>query len=113
MITGHYTDVEAVPQTKYGTQKTVMRWLIGENNSAPNFAMRLVTIEPGGFVGMHDHPYEHEVFVLKGTARVTEGDEVAEVREGGFVFVTPGITHGFENIGDDILEFICCIPNTD
>jgi quercetin dioxygenase-like cupin family protein len=95
MITGHYTDVEAIPQTKYGTQKTVMRWLIGRDQDAPNFAMRLVTIQPGGFVALHEHPYEHEVFVLKGTGRVTEGDESAEVHEGDFVFVTPEVSHGF------------------
>ncbi len=113
MLMGHYTEIEAEPQTKYGTQKTVMRWLISEEKGAPNFAMRVVTIEPGGFVGMHEHPYEHEVFVLKGTGLAKTEKESVELRTGDFVFVPEDVgLHGFENTGDDIFEFICCIPNT-
>jgi oxalate decarboxylase/phosphoglucose isomerase-like protein (cupin superfamily) len=33
--------------------------------------------------------------------------------EGCFALVPDGVMHGFENIGDGNLEFICCINRTD
>jgi quercetin dioxygenase-like cupin family protein len=102
---GKYKEVEAVPQTKYGSTGSAMRVLINREHGAPVFAMRVIEIEKGGQVGMHEHPYEHEVYILRGKTRVRAGDESVELNQGDFV--------GFENIGDDVLEFICCIPVQD
>ena len=112
MLSGYYKDVEAIEQTKYGTQKTVMRWLMSPDNGAPVFSMRVVTIQPGGFVGMHEHPYEHEVFVLSGTGTAKTQTESVDLKPGDFLFVPPDAgEHTFINTGDDVFEFICCIPN--
>jgi quercetin dioxygenase-like cupin family protein len=110
---GKYKEVEAVPQTKYGSTGSAMRVLINKEHGAPVFAMRVIEIEKGGQVGMHEHPYEHEVYILRGKTRVRAGDESVELNQGDFVLVPGGIIHGFENIGDDVLEFICCIPVQD
>ncbi|MFH1675921.1 MAG: cupin domain-containing protein, partial [bacterium] len=63
MNSGFYRDIEPVPQTKAGTQKTDLRTLIGKGDGVNVFSMRVITIAPGGFIGMHSHPYEHEIFV--------------------------------------------------
>ena len=110
---GNTKEVEAVTQTKYGSTGAAMRVLINKEHGAPVFAMRIIEIQKGGFVGLHEHPYEHEVYILRGTALVKAGEESVELNTGDFVFVPGGITHGFENIGDGVLEFICCIPVQD
>jgi len=110
---GHSKDVEAVPQTKYGSTGAAMRTLISREQGAPVFAMRVIEIQKDGFVGMHEHPYEHEIFILRGKARAKAGDESVDMDPGDFVFIPGGIIHGFDNIGDDVLEFICCIPIQD
>ncbi|KHC91291.1 Cupin 2 conserved barrel domain protein [Thermotoga sp. Mc24] len=85
------------------------RVLIGLKN-APNFVMRLFTVEPGGLIDRHDHPWEHEIFVLKGKLTVLkeQGEETAE--EGFCIFVGPNEIHGFRNDTDSEVEFLCLIP---
>jgi len=110
MLSGHYGDIEAVPQTKAGTQKTVMRTLIGKTENAPVFSMRVLTIEPGGLIGMHDHPWEHEIFVISGSGMALTETRKVEMRPGDFFFIPASEVHGFDNVGDEPLEFVCCIP---
>ena len=110
MYKGHYDDVERIPQTKYGTTGTDMRVLIDKSKGAPVFAMRLISIQADGHIGMHDHLWEHEIFVLRGAGLAKCGDESAEMNPGDFLLIPPDVPHGFDNTGDDVLEFICCIP---
>jgi len=91
-----------------------LRWLIAEKENAPNFAMRLVTIHPGGVFAPHHHPYEHEIYVLEGTGVVTNPDgDVGVMQPGVFVLVPPDEIHGYRNTGDQPLKFICMIPLQD
>lgn len=112
MLKGHYTDKEAITQTKAGTTNTTMRWLLTREDGAGNFAMRVVRIEKDGFVGMHGHPYEHEIFILsgKGIAKEATGQE-EEMNPGDFFLIKPDVEHSFINTGDEPLELICCIPD--
>ncbi|MCK4719718.1 cupin domain-containing protein [bacterium] len=112
MLKGHYTDKEAIPQLKYGSTNTTMRWLLSREDGAGNFAMRVVRIEKDGFVGMHRHPYEHEIFILSGIgiAKEATGQE-EEINPGDFFFIEPDVEHSFINTGDEPLELICCIPD--
>ena len=88
-----------------------LRWLIAEKEGAPNFAMRLVTIQPGVVFTPHHHPYEHEIYVLEGTGVVTNPDgDVGVMQPGIFVLVPPDEIHGYRNTGDQPLKFICMIP---
>jgi len=89
-----------------------VRWLIGEADSAPNFAMRRFAVEPGGFTPHHSHPYEHEIYVLRGEGEVLEGDQPHPLRAGDVVYVAPNDVHQFRNTGDAPLEFLCLIPNS-
>ncbi|MBN1877601.1 MAG: cupin domain-containing protein [Anaerolineae bacterium] len=86
-----------------------IRWLIKDD--APNFAMRVIEIEPGVVFSPHHHPYEHEIYVLEGSGIVTnsEGD-VEDMYPGVFLYVPPDEVHGYRNTGDVTLKFICVIP---
>ena len=88
-----------------------IRWLITEKEGAPNFAMRVVELQPGVVFAPHQHPYEHEIYVLEGEGVVSnsEGD-VGVMRPDVFVLVPPDEVHGYRNTGDKPLRFICVIP---
>ena len=113
MINGHYMDKELkdAPQVA-GTKGAGLRWLTDEESGAEFFFMRHVIMEEGGVIGLHDHPYEHQVFILKGKGKCTVEGKEYELSEGCYALVPGGVVHGFENTGDGNLEFICCINVT-
>ncbi|MBN2397735.1 MAG: cupin domain-containing protein [Deltaproteobacteria bacterium] len=107
MIIRHYADVEAVEMME-GVKKRVV---IGEKEGAPNFIMRIFDLEPGASSPLHEHPWEHEIFVLEGraVARNSEGVETP-IREGDTIFIPPGEEHCLTNRGEGAFRFMCLIP---
>jgi len=103
-------EVEEVPEPAVGVK---VRWLINRETGAPNFAMRLFEMEPGGSTPRHTHPWEHEVFVLAGSGVVLGEEEEKPFKPGDVVFVPSGEEHQFRNIGDEIVRFLCLIPLKD
>ncbi|MCD6159234.1 MAG: cupin domain-containing protein [Kosmotoga sp.] len=104
--------LEVTPQkfddaTVKGVEKRV---LIGRKLGAQNFVMRLFTVVPGGYSPKHSHDWEHEVYIVSGTATVVtpDGDKIAEA--GSFVYVPGNVVHQFRNDGTETLKFICVIP---
>ena len=110
MLVGHYTDKTPEPQTKAGTDKTVLRTLIYRDEGARVFSLRVITIDPGGHIGLHSHSWEHEIFVFHGTGIARTPDVEKEINPGDYVWIPPDEVHGFDNTGDTPLEFVCCIP---
>ena len=87
-----------------------MRVVIGPAQAAPFFNMRVFEVQPGHATPHHSHWGEHEVFVLAGQgACKTEQGEV-KVSHGSTVFVPGGEMHQFRNTGDEVLRFICLVP---
>ena len=66
----NHTEVPANDVTMEGAAGCRVRWLIGEGDKAPNFAMREFEVAPGGHTPKHFHDYEHEVYVLAGSGMV-------------------------------------------
>ena len=104
--------IESQEVTMEGSKGCSVRWLIGENDDAPNFAMRQFQVEPGGYTPRHHHPYEHEVFVLAGEGEVYEDSVAHPLKAGDVVLVKPDEVHQFRNTGDSPLQFLCLIPNS-
>lgn len=90
-----------------------VRWVIGRPEGAPNFAMRVIEFEAGVVFEPHQHPYEHEIFVLEGegTAYGPDGQQVL-MRPGVALYIPPDELHGYRNTGNGPLRFICVIPHT-
>jgi quercetin dioxygenase-like cupin family protein len=110
MLTGHYSDVKEEVPAMPGMQATI-RWLIAEKEGARNFAMRVIEVKrQGEKIPLHQHPYEHEVFVIEGEGSVLAPEGGKSVRPGDYVFVGPDERHGFENTGRSAFRFICVIP---
>ena len=73
----------------------------------PRFKIKRITVKPGVKLSlqMHHHRSEHWV-VVKGTARVTNGDAMYLVHENESTFILPGKQHRLENPGVIPLEVI-------
>jgi quercetin dioxygenase-like cupin family protein len=104
--------VELQPVNMEGASGCQVRWLLGERDGAPNFAMRQFELAPGGYTPRHFHDYEHEVYVLEGQGTVIEGDTEHPLRPGDVVLVSPNDVHQFRNTGETPLRFLCLIPNS-
>ncbi|AOV17555.1 mannose-1-phosphate guanylyltransferase/mannose-6-phosphate isomerase [Acidihalobacter aeolianus] len=71
------------------------------------FQVKRITVKPGERLSlqMHHHRAEHWI-VVRGTARVTRGDEVFTLAENESTYIPLGVTHRLENPGRIELEMI-------
>ena len=106
-----YQQVEAKPVEMDGAKGCRVRWLVSENDGAPNFAMRQFEVAVGGHTPRHSHPYEHEVYVTEGQGVIYEGDTPHTIKAGDVVLVRPNEVHQFQNHSETPFKFLCLIPN--
>lgn len=112
MKVNHYEAIAQNPVDMEGAKGCTVRWLVGQQDGAPNFAMRQFEVAVDGHTPRHSHPYEHEVFVLEGEGLVLEGDQTHPLKAGDVVFVAPDEVHQFRNTGQAPLKFLCLVPNS-
>jgi quercetin dioxygenase-like cupin family protein len=106
----HFTDVNLEEPSEEGIKDMKVRWLISKKDGAENFAMRLFEIQPGGYSPLHQHDWEHEVFILDGSG-VVKGEKRQETYKQGDVFFIPSMEwHQFVNTGPTVTKFLCLIP---
>ncbi len=110
MYVSHINKVEKKKVEMEETSGTYIQWLISKEQGAENYAMRLFTVEPGGVIAKHQHPWEHEIFILEGKGIIGAGDEEVEVSAGNFVYIEPSIPHWYRNTGNGEWKFLCIIP---
>lgn len=83
-------DVEAEKMSE-GVQ---IRWVISEKDGAENFYMRVIEVEPEGQgPSLHDHPYEHEMYILEGQGAVVGEDGEKPFKSGDVIFIPPNEKH--------------------
>jgi quercetin dioxygenase-like cupin family protein len=104
-----YTDVEAKAADE-GAVKLKVRWLINKDIGAPNFAMRLFEMQPGGNSPLHSHDWEHEVFILEGEGVVVGKEGEKKFKPEDVVFIPPNERHQFKNTGKKLVKFLCLVP---
>ncbi|MBN1660691.1 MAG: cupin domain-containing protein [Anaerolineae bacterium] len=102
----NFQQVKARP----AAEGVTMRMAIGPDDGAPFFNMRVFEVQPGRATPHHDHWWEHEVFVLAGRGVVRTGEGDVPLEQGSTVFVPGGEMHQFVNQGDEVLRFICVVP---
>jgi mannose-1-phosphate guanylyltransferase/mannose-6-phosphate isomerase len=76
-------------------------------DAGDRFQVKRIVVKPGASLSlqMHHHRAEHWI-VVRGTARVTRGDEVLLVSENESTFIPLGTRHRLENPGKVPLEMI-------
>jgi quercetin dioxygenase-like cupin family protein len=104
--------VASAEVTMEGAANCRVRWLLGEKDQAPSFAMREFEVAPGGHTPKHFHDYEHEIYVLDGRGVVVDGNAERPLAPGDVVLVSPNDVHQFRNTGSEPLRFLCLIPNS-
>ena len=103
-------EVAPQPVEEAGAQGTTVRWLISGPEGAPTFAMRVFEVAPGGNTPLHDHEWEHEVYILEGEAEVVSEAGAQSVSAGDAVLILPGERHQFRNRAGAAARFLCMIP---
>ena len=113
IIVRHESDVPKEDVTAFGSTKTTIQWLTSEKDpEAKWFAMRRFVIQPGGHIGLHHHPWEHEIFVLEGEGVLLDDEgNKTQVKAGDAILVPGGIPHAYEVVGDKPFVFLCNTPH--
>jgi quercetin dioxygenase-like cupin family protein len=96
--------------TNFGSQKTTIQWFRKPEEST-HFMLRRFEIAPNGFIGVHSHPEEHQIFVLKGPLLLIDdqGNET-QVETEEFIYEPPNEPHGYKNPNKFTVSFLCGIP---
>ena len=107
----NFRDVQAQAADEPGASGVTVRWLISEKEGAPNFAMRLFEMEPGGHTPYHKHEWEHEVMILEGTGSLVTQEGRVPLNKGDALFVPGEEMHQFKNASQEPLVFLCMVPH--
>jgi quercetin dioxygenase-like cupin family protein len=111
MKLAHFNQIELQPVNIEGAAGTKIRWLIAQKDGAPNFALRMFEVDPGGHTPYHQHAWEHEVYCLEGKGTlVFEGNEYPFQAQ-DTMYIDPNKMHQFKNAGEGVMKFLCIIPH--
>ncbi len=105
-------DVERQKVVMEGASGACKQVPVGGGDGSPLMALRVFTIEPGGFTPRHHHPYEHINYIISGSGflKDPEGNE-RPLAAGDFALVLPDELHQYRNGSpDEPLVMICLVP---
>ena len=108
------TNVRDIPAEKVemdGVKDCRYQVALSSRDGALSMAMRFFEVAPGGHTPLHQHAYEHEIYVLEGTGTVwRDGEEVA-IKPGDVLYIAADEQHQFKNAGQQPFKFMCLIPS--
>jgi len=107
----NYKDILPVVMDSEMVKNVAGRVMIGKEDGAKNFCMRMFEMDKDGYTPRHTHDWEHEVFVLAGKGKVFIEDKWYQVSTGSAIFIPPNIEHQFKNTSDTRFDFLCLIPS--
>jgi len=105
----YITDLNKVKPIKTPSGNSIW-WLITKEIGALNFELRYFEVKANGQTSAGKHPWEHEVFVIKGQGIVRGEDFKEKLGPGNAVFIPPNEEHQFINPNKEPFGFICVIP---
>lgn len=107
----YYRDCEAKMMTEGGAHGVSKRVIIGSQEGATNFIMRVISFEANAQSPEHHHPYEHEAFVISGRGIAYVGGKEHAIRAGDVFFIPPDEKHCFKTT--EPMEILCLIPTNE
>ncbi len=94
-----------------GAKDVKVRVILGPADEAPNFAMRIFEMGPGGHTPFHSHPFEHEAVVLEGRIASVSSQGTKEHIINDVLLIYPGEKHQFKNLSAaESAKFMCLVP---
>jgi quercetin dioxygenase-like cupin family protein len=106
----HYRDTFPQSFDSEIVKNVTGRVVIGKDDGAPNFCMRVFTIGADGFTPRHSHQWEHEIFIHAGKGQVFRQGQWNDVEAGSVIFIPGNEEHQLRNAGTEDLTFVCLIP---
>jgi quercetin dioxygenase-like cupin family protein len=110
VIIKKYSEVKPTPFNSDVAKGVAGRVLIGKDDGAAHFCMRMFELAKGGHTPKHAHEWEHEIFVHAGSGAVYNDGQWTDVEAGHAVYIPEKEEHQIRNTGDDPFVFICLIP---
>ena len=111
MIVKNIDDVARQDVNMDGARDVKVRVVFGPADSAPNFAMRVFELAPGGHTPFHSHPFEHEAVILEGRIASVSSAGTTEHKVNDALLIFPGEEHQFRNLSaDKAAKFMCLVP---
>jgi quercetin dioxygenase-like cupin family protein len=107
-----YTDIKPTVFDNEEIKGIAGRVVIGKNEGAENFCMRVFEVVPGGYTRKHTHKWEHEIFVHAGKGEFLGHGIWNPAKSGDAVFIPGNEEHQIRNTGKDMLVFVCLVPST-
>jgi quercetin dioxygenase-like cupin family protein len=106
----HYSKFPHQEVSAYGSQGTKMCWFRNAGD-ATHFMLRRFEIGAHGHIGLHQHPEEHQIFILTGPIVLIDEKNVEIVVDTGeFVYCPPNEPHAYRNPNSFPVAFLCGIP---
>jgi quercetin dioxygenase-like cupin family protein len=107
----HYSDAPAKRFDTLPAKGVTGRVVIGKDDGARNFCMRVFELSSGGHTPLHVHDWEHEIFVHAGEGSVFKEGAWVPLSPGNVVFISSNEEHQIRNTGSAPLVFVCLIPS--
>ncbi len=77
---------------------------------APSLSAGLYVLGPGAIDRQKPHTEDEVYYVVRGTGRVTVGDETRDVAAGSVVFVAAAVPHRFHDIAEELQIVVFFAP---
>ena len=103
-------EIVADPVEMDGAKDCRIQLAITARDGAPNFAMRVFEIAPGGHTPLHHHPYEHEIYVMEGQGTIWRDGKEVLIKPGDVLYIPADEQHQFRNAAANPFKFMCLIP---
>ncbi len=107
----HYSAAEAKRYPSEQAKNATGRVVIGKEDGAKKFCMRVFEIAKEGVTGKHTHEWEHEVFVHSGKGAILREGKWVSLPTGSVVFIPGNEEHQLKNTGEEPFVFVCVIPS--
>ncbi|MDD4356854.1 MAG: cupin domain-containing protein [Smithellaceae bacterium] len=111
MKIANYTSIKPILFDNEQAKGVSARVMIGKNNGAENFCMRLFEVAPGGHTPKHTHAWEHEIFIHAGFGELFHAGQWHSARAGDAILIEANEEHQIRNAGSETLIFVCLIPS--
>jgi quercetin dioxygenase-like cupin family protein len=106
-----YSDVDPTHFESEVAKGVAGRVVIGKNDGANNFCMRVFEISAGGHTPKHSHGWEHEMFIHAGEGEIYGNGRWNPVKSGNVVFIPNNEEHQIRNHGKGLLILACLVPS--